>query len=548
MNSRREDVRRKGRIGMPLRPKQAVGHTKPADSHVNELWQIEGGYLQPPKHIERFCHLHPDGTFFVDAAGRGNPEIQQYIARAREMAASGRAGAIKVQYVDQDTLATEKRESRHARKLDSDRMDQAKGLIQAGVKVRASDIHIYIKRDYALVRFRIDGVLRDHSKIDREEARDLLRCIYEAMCDVKDKAYYESRRQDGRIGLTERLPTGVHGVRVATAPTDVGNIMVMRILYADLGHEVGQIHGDYTALGYTKRQHGMIRKMQSRAHGINVVAGVTGSGKSTLLKYVMEDIAEKRPGYHPLSVEDPPEYSMDPVNQIPITNATGDAAREEAYNDAVRGTLRLDPDVAMIGEIRDLGTLLAAIRLAQTGQKVWATTHADDALLVFSRFFAMGVEREFLLDSSVFSGLISQRLVPILCPKCKIPYSEAKQRLPEEVAGRLEVLSSLPSGRSVEHLRLRNPDGCPNCRKRIPGIQGRTVVAETIDVNQELLDLVGQGVPVARKYWMEEQKGLTLTAHAARKVFDGLVDPVDAEDIAGFFEGERMMNIWDPEA
>lgn len=512
---------------------------------VNEMWRVEGGYLKPPRVIEPYCMLHLDGTLQIDNAHRGAPELQSYIARSRELAACGKARALAPVYVDGETLGLAKREGRHAISLESDRMDQAKRLLAEGCQVRASDIHIYILRDYAVVRFRVDGELRDHARLDRGEARDLLRSIYEAMSDVHDRAYYEQRRQDARIGLTEHLPSGVHGVRIATTATDVGTMMVMRLLYADMGKDVGVVKDDFRPLGYTAAQNHAIHKMMCRAHGINVIAGVTGSGKSTLLKYVMEAIGIAHPGYHMLTVEDPPEYPIMGANQMPVTNVSGDMERELAYNDAVRGTLRLDPDVVMIGEVRDRGTLLAAIRLAQTGQKVWATTHADDALLVFARFFAMGIERDFLLDSSVLTGLVSQRLVPLLCPHCAREYPLTGEGVDPGQHARLLALADRPGAASLGDIRLRNRSGCPQCNR---GIRGRTVVAETVDVSQSLLDLVASsGAPGARRYWLEEEGGVTLTAHAAHKVFAGILDPGDGEEIAGYFEGERMQNLWQVE-
>lgn len=495
--------------------------------------------------MQSWCAPDDNGRLLVAEERRSDPVLMAYLGLVRNMQAAHRAKMPRVEYVPQGEIDSFKREARHEAKLDSVMMDRAKGLLAEARDMRASDIHIYIKRDYAQIRFRIDGEAVDIRKIANVvEAKELARTIYEAMSDVHEPAYMEHRMQDARIGREENLPRGVHGVRVATAPTESGSIMVLRVLYPDV-KGVAQIKaGDFRPLGYSANQVLLQRKMIRDAHGINVIAGVTGSGKSTLLKYGLETIAKAEPGFHLLTVEDPPEYPIEGANQIPVASGhQGDDHYHGGYKAAVRAALRLDPDVVMIGEIRDKDTLDAAIQLAQTGQKVWTTTHANDGLTVFTRFFNMGVPREFILDAGVMKGLISQRLIPQLCKHCSLPYLGNEKYLETELVERITLLDRMAGSPGLNKIRLPRRGGCKACNHT--GYQGRTVVSESIYVTQEILDLVlDQGVPIARRAFINDMHGLTLYAHAAQKMFDGVSDPESVEKICGFLEGERMRNTW----
>jgi general secretion pathway protein E len=319
-------------------------------------------------------------------------------------------------------------------------------LLQA-LKERASDLHFEPYETRSVVRFRVDGVLRDVIEPPRAlHAALVSRLKIMASLDIAEKRL----PQDGRIAL--KLGGRSVDVRVSTLPTGPGERVVLRLLDQDSARL------DLSALGMRDSTLQAIDALIREPHGIVLVTGPTGSGKTTTLYAALSRLP--RGSVNMMTVEDPIEYALDGVAQVQVNPRI-----ELTFARALRSILRQDPDVVMIGEIRDLETAQIAVQASLTGHLVLATLHTNDAASAVTRLADMGVE-PYLLASSLL-GVLAQRLVRTLCPQCR------REIVPG--SGELDLLakSGLPPLR-----RLYEPVGCDACNDT--GYRGRTGVYELI--------------------------------------------------------------------
>jgi general secretion pathway protein E len=317
-------------------------------------------------------------------------------------------------------------------------------LLTQATRDGASDIHIEAFENTSLVRFRVDGTLRDVVRPKRAlHAALVSRIKIMAQLDIAEKRL----PQDGRIAL--RVGGRALDVRVSTLPTGHGERVVLRLLEKDLARL------DLTNLGMSDRTLATFDRLAHQPHGIVLVTGPTGSGKSTTLYAAIRRLDSTTTNI--MTVEDPIEYDIEGIGQTQVNPKI-----EMTFARALRSILRQDPDVVMIGEIRDLETAQIAVQASLTGHLVLATLHTNDAASAVTRLIDMGVE-PFLLASSLL-GVLAQRLIRKLCPNCKQP----------EASGRGFV-----------------PVGCAHCGQT--GYQGRTGIYELLIVDDTLRDLVHRG-------------------------------------------------------
>jgi general secretion pathway protein E len=331
------------------------------------------------------------------------------------------------------------------------------GLLVEAIKENASDIHIETFESRVTVRFRVDGVLREVLSPPRSLAPKIVsRVKIMAKLDIAEKRL----PQDGRI--SRAFGGRKVDVRVSTIPTGTNSErVVMRILdkqaeRLDLEH-----------LGIDEQQIDTLRRIIHRPYGIMLVTGPTGSGKTTTLYSALSVLNDRSRNI--MTVEDPIEYYIDGVGQTQVN-----ARVEMTFARGLRAILRQDPDVVMVGEIRDLETAEIAVQASQTGHLVLSTLHTNTAVGAVTRLRDMGVE-PYQLSSSLV-GLMAQRLVRTLCKHCKQPYSP---RLSE-----LEQLG-VPERKDVI---LNKPVGCPACRHT--GYMGRSGIHEIIEVDRRLEALI----------------------------------------------------------
>ncbi len=307
-------------------------------------------------------------------------------------------------------------------------------LITRALEQRASDIHIEPFETRLIVRYRVDGVMQEvESPPNRLSAAVISRIKIMANLDIAERRL----PQDGRIKL--RAQGKEIDMRVSTVPTMHGESVVMRIL------DKGGVQLDFGRLGFAQDTLDIFSEALMRPHGIVLVTGPTGSGKTTTLYTALQEL--NKPEVKILTVEDPVEYQMDGINQIQVKPQIG-----LTFANALRSIVRQDPDVIMIGEIRDLETAQIAVQSALTGHMVLSTLHTNDAPSTVSRLLDMGVE-DYLLTSTV-NGILAQRLVRALCPNCK----EAYEPLPEVVEE--FGLTQYFGGRGNV---LYKPVGCSHC-------------------------------------------------------------------------------------
>jgi len=364
-------------------------------------------------------------------------------------------------------------------------------MIAQAVEKRASDIHIEPFEKEFRIRFRIDGVLFSQEQPPRE-----LKAAIISRLKLMAKLNIAERRlpQDGRIKL--RILGREVDLRVSTLPTLFGESVVMRLL----DRSAGDFY-DLRRLGFDDHMLSRMEYYTSLPHGIFLVTGPTGSGKSTTLYSALKRI--NLPDKKIITIEDPVEYQMDGINQIHVNPTIG-----LTFAAGIRHIVRQDPDVIMIGEIRDRETADIAIRSALTGHFVYSTLHTNDAPSAVTRLTDMGVEN-YLITSSVVA-VLAQRLVRLICADCK------------ERAGMIMN----PFGDRVESFRGR---GCETCNGS--GYKGRAGIFELMELNDELRQMImtnadsGKLTEIARRQgmrnlredgWMKVSQGLTTASEVTR--------------------------------
>ena len=333
-------------------------------------------------------------------------------------------------------------------------------IINRAVTLHASDIHIEPFENEIKVRYRIDGVLQEgEAPPSRSLAAILSRIKIMAKLNIAERRL----PQDGRIQL--RTQGKVIDIRVSTVPTIYGESMVLRIL------DKQQLQLDFNVLGFHQQIQEKLTSLLQMSHGILLVTGPTGSGKTTTLYTILKTLNTQEQKI--LTVEDPVEYQLQGINQIQVKPRIG-----LNFSSALRSIVRQDPDIIMIGEMRDLETASIAVQSALTGHMVFSTLHTNDAGSSVTRLSDMGVE-DYLLTSTL-NGVLSQRLLRVLCPHCREGYTPLVE-LTEELH-----LSTLLS--SSDPIQLYRAAGCDQCHHT--GYNGRSVIAELLTSSEPIRQLI----------------------------------------------------------
>ncbi|VVE58370.1 type ii secretion system protein [Pandoraea iniqua] len=405
---------------------------------------------------------------------------------------------------------------------DSDLQRYIVGLIDEATELRSSDLHIVVRSGYCEILCRSDGVLQPMQQLRGDEGVRLCATIYQSMCDVAEPTFKPLQAQRARMKDEFLAECGLSGARINTRPLARGMLMVLRLLYAESPGAVKTL----SELGYLPEQCEILEELMEQRTGMVLLSGPTGSGKSTTLKVIMQKLMAEQAGIHLLTLEDPPEYEIEGANQSPVTGDRGDAGGvAQEWANAISDAMRLDPDVIMIGEVRDSVTAKMAFRAAMTGHLIWTTIHANDGLAILPRLQDESVMETLLTDSKLVTGLVNQSLVQVLCQHCKMPLIGNEN----EVSSRL--LERLRAHCRLESVFLQGP-GCEHCRYR--GVAGRTVVAEVIKTSPGLMQAYADGHHLgALKYWLHDMCGLSKVDALIRKINEGFVDPRAGERVIG---------------
>jgi type II secretory ATPase GspE/PulE/Tfp pilus assembly ATPase PilB-like protein len=483
------------------------------------LLSCTGDYAASAEERKFLCMLS-DGRLLVADGHAMNPHVLAYKARLDRMGMRYHVSIVQIEAINR--LYQDIRSDDLVRSAHTQMQITAKDLIERACQARASDIHIRVKKLGTEIYFRIHNDLVRICGETREQGERLLATLYGAMTAVSDSSYKPTERQDASIGDRDKLPANLFGVRIATAPTSEGNLMVLRLLYNDAGGD-----NDVTRLGYTVEHAATLQVLKDAPTGMNIISGPTGSGKSTTLQRVLAGaLAESDYKLHVITVEDPVEYPIPGAVQTPVTNANTEDERSRLFSAAIASAMRLDPDTIMIGEVRDKASAQNALRASMTGHQVWTTVHANSAVGIVDRLVDLGLPLNMVADPGVVTGLISQRLVKTLCPHCKKRLAEHRDELPEPVAARVHHAIGPASDACIVG------PGCEHCRHQ--GTVGRCVVAEIIRPDARFFEFIRAGDKLkAIDYWRTELGGRTVIEHAIEKVAAGLVDPRMAEKVVG---------------
>ena len=358
----------------------------------------------------------------------------------------------------------------------------------------ASDVHFEPQADSLVVRYRIDGVLHETQRIPKRSASGVTtRLKVLAKLDIAERR----KPQDGRISLTAAAAGRMLDVRVATLPTVEGEAVVMRLL------DKSKKPPTLEEVGLGAEMQERMTKLINRPTGALLVTGPTGSGKSTTLFAALTQIS--RPEIKVITVEDPVEYRLAGVNQVQINPRAG-----LTFATALRSILRSDPDVVMVGEIRDVETAKISIEAALTGHFVLSTLHTNDAASALTRLNEMGVE-PFLTGAAV-TGVLAQRLARRLCEHCKELYTPTEEDF---------TAAHIPDEHRHSGAELFRRNGCVRCRQT--GYRGRVGIFELMAMNEELSTLAARKASHDELQRTAIESGMkTLWADGIDKVLAGL--------------------------
>jgi general secretion pathway protein E len=375
-------------------------------------------------------------------------------------------------------------------------------LLQHAYDSRASDIHIEPKREHANIRFRIDGVLHEIQRVPKLVNLAITSRL-KTMCrmDIAEKR----RPQDGRI-KTEHNGQEIE-LRVSTLPTAFGEKMVMRIFDPEV------MIKELAGLGFYDDELKMFADWIKRPHGIILVTGPTGSGKTVTLYSALKSLAS--PEINITTIEDPIEMVHDDFNQTSVQNKVG-----ITFASALRTILRQDPDIIMVGEIRDGETAQNAVQAALTGHLVFSTLHTNDASTSVTRLVDLGIQ-PFLISSTLI-GTMAQRLVRRICEDCK-----TNRPLTVEEAAMLNLQA--PQGKRII---VKEGAGCIRCRNT--GYYGRTGIFEILPVDNAIRDLIERGEDFLKIKDMAIKRGMrTLRQSALRKLAEGVTSFEEVVRVTG---------------
>lgn len=362
-------------------------------------------------------------------------------------------------------------------------------LIQGALRDGATDVHVEPQADGTAVRYRIDGILYDKARLSRAVAAAVTSRIKAlAGLDIAERI----RPQDGR--LLYELSGREHDLRIATVGASFGERITIRVL------DKTRVLLGLERLGLLPDQEALLERLLAKPYGMVLVTGPTGSGKTTTLYGCLSRLNERSRNI--MTVEDPVEYHLEGITQIPVRSKMA-----VSFAAGLRAIIRQDPDVIMVGEIRDAETAQIAVQAALTGHLVLSTLHTNDAAGALVRLIDMGVE-PYLITSTLLAA-VGQRLVRLLCPTCRRPHSATP-----EVLNELNLAATVP-------VTLWKPGGCAECGDL--GYRGRTGVFEIMPVTNQTRDLILQRQPASTIREAAERAGMrTMRQAGITKAMEGI--------------------------
>jgi len=393
----------------------------------------------------------------------------------------------------------------------SDQQKHLRDLVYEAVLQGVSDIHIQVRQTYSKIRMRQHGELRVYAEWSEKLGREIASVAFNKETDHATSHFNPIVPQDAS------MPLKIQGrdirLRLASVPAHGGFDMVMRILTTGEEHSV-----TLENLGYTTQQSDIIKMAMKLPFGAIIVAGPTGSGKTTTLASCMEMVESVQKLY---SIEDPVEKLVEEATQIPVNTDKDD----RSFAMMGRAALRMDPDIIILGEMRDEDTASVMVRASITGHLVLTTLHTNRATAIITRLVDMGVSPVLLSDSSVLRCLVCQRLTAKVCPACAIPLRDSikhQANIPE--------WESVLGKEVINKAKARGP-GCVKCHRT--GVAGRTVVAEVIWIDEPGRLFIQKCDTLGWEKYLKENGWIDFYARAIQLIEAGIIDPYDAEKVVG---------------
>lgn len=389
-------------------------------------------------------------------------------------------------------------------------------MLATAIKVGASDIHIEAEESGVVVRIRIDGVLQEAAVIVREKWQKI---ISRLKILARVKINIDKKPQDGRF--TIYLDDHKIDVRCSFLPTVFGESVVMRIL--DAKADSLEIEN----LGIRPEIVPILKKEISKPNGLVLATGPTGSGKTTTLYSILKKL--NKPGIKIITLEDPIEYRLEGINQSQVDSKHG-----FSFSDGLKSVLRQDPNIVMVGEIRDLETAEISIQAALTGHLVLSTLHTNDASGVIPRLIDIGVKPYFLAPS--LNAVIGQRLIRLLCPKCRQEHTPTKDE--EEMIAKILAVISPKAGVEVPTILptiYQAGEGCEHCN--FTGYKGRSGIFEIFTITDNIRQLTVDQVPSFKILQQAIENGMiTMLQDGVLKVLEGVTSLEEVYRVVGNFD------------
>lgn len=355
-------------------------------------------------------------------------------------------------------------------------------IVEFAYTSRASDIHIDPAENIVTIRFRIDGVMTPIFTIPKQIQQEIISRI-KVLSGLRTDEHQTA--QDGRFKFTTEDGKIRFDMRVSIAPTYYGENCVMRLLVEQ--GEAFTLEG----IGFSERDIKAVRRAMAKPYGMILATGPTGSGKTTTLYTILKEL--NQPGVSIITIEDPIEYSLEGIDQIQVNNQTG-----LTFANGLRSILRQDPNIVMVGEIRDEETAGIAVNAALTGHLLLSTLHTNDAATTLPRLLDMKIE-PFLIASTV-NIAIGQRLIRKLCPTCKV-----EKKLTEEEAASLK--ETLPEEAINGDRRFYRPVGCKECSKT--GYRSRIGIHEVLEVTDTIREAIARKASASELKKIAIKEGMT---------------------------------------
>ena len=475
-----------------------------------------------PEEMRKFAYLEDEHHLLVAKDYLHNGYVASFV---REMLLVG--FAIEVVPVEIDRIQQHGQTSRaqvdvdarrHARH-ETDLRETVRRMLMQAAAARATDIHLIVSRMFGShMFFRVLGKKRLIRSYTYDEAMALCASLYNTVMDTGDTSWHPTEYQGGSVREVTWLPSDVYGIRVQSNPLPDGVNMVLRLLKKE-PVRITNLDHPFEELGFTPEGAMALEDMTNAGQGIRLTLGSTGSGKSTTLKMVLEKISRAHAWKNLLTIEDPPEYPIMGASQFMVANAKNREERSAKFADAFRAAMRSDPDVIMVGEIRDAVTAHLAWECALSGHETYSTLHANDAVDAMERLVEeMDIHPRQVGNLNVMRGLVSQSLVPVLCPHCKEPIKNHPEIMDLHLHREVDLERAFVTGA-----------GCEQCGGL--GNVDQALVTEVVIPDRGFVERIRAGDGEAARDYLAKRwkhRGLLGIEHALRLVNSGRVDPVEA--------------------